>query len=73
MTPHAEAAPLLCVSKVREEAPPDKHVDAYLVHVQAEAIQETDAYRKVSIAIVDRETGERGEGCIFWRPAVYGE
>lgn len=66
-------APLLCVTKVREEAPPDRYLDAYLVHVEADGICETDAYRKIDVAIVDRETGERGEGTVFWQHAVYNE
>jgi hypothetical protein len=66
-------APLLCVSKVREEAPPDQYSDAYLAHVEAEGIQETDAYRKINVAIVDRETGERGEGSVFWRHTLHQE
>jgi len=70
-TIEGEPAPLLCVSKVREEAPPDRYLDAYLVHVQAEGIRATDAYRKIGVAIADRETGERGEGSVFWRHTLY--
>jgi hypothetical protein len=64
-------APLLCVNKVREEAPPSNYMDAYLVHVQANGMRETDAYRKIDVAIVDRETHERGEGTVFWRHTLY--
>ena len=71
VTIDGEPAPLLCVNKVREQAPPNHYMDAYLVHVQGEGIQETDAYRKVNIAIIDRETGERGEGSVFWRHTLY--
>ena len=73
VTVDGEPALLLCVNKVREEAPPDKYLDAYLVHVRAEGILETDAYRKINVAIVDRETGERGEGSVFWRYTIYEE
>jgi hypothetical protein len=64
-------APLLCVNKVREEAPPNNYMDAYLVHVQADGIYATDAYRKIDVTIVDRETDERGEGTVFWRHTLY--
>jgi hypothetical protein len=67
-----EAAPLLCVNKVREQTPPD-YMDAYLVHVQADGILETDAYRKINVAIVDRETQEKGEASVFWRHTLYEE
>ena len=62
---------LLCVSKVREEAQPNHHMDAYLAHVEVPGYNETDAYRKINVAIVDRETGERGEGSVFWQHTLY--
>jgi hypothetical protein len=72
VTIDGEAAPLLCVNKVREQTPPH-YMDAYLVHVQADGILETDAYRKISIAVVDRETQEKGEASVFWRYTLYEE
>jgi hypothetical protein len=68
-----EPAPLLCVNKVREQAPPNRYMGAYLVHVQADRILETDAYRKINVAIVDNETQEKGEASVFWRYTLYEE
>jgi len=65
-----EPAPLLSVNKVREQTPPD-YMDAYLVHVQADGILATDAYRKIGVAVVDRETQEKGEASVFWRYTLY--
>lgn len=70
VTIDGEAAPLLCVNKVREQTPPD-YMGAYLVHVQAEGVLETDVYRKIAVAIVDRDTQEKGEACVFWRHMLY--
>lgn len=66
-------APLLCINKVREEAPPDHFMGAYLIHIQADGTLETDAYRKINVAIVDRQTQERGEGSVFWGHTRYEE
>ncbi len=72
VTIDGEAVPLLGVNKVREETPPH-YMDAYLIQVRAEGVLETDAYRKIGVAIVDRETREKGEGSVFRRPARYEE
>ncbi len=48
-------------------------MDAYLAHVQADRMWKTDGYLKIDVAIVDRETQEKGEGSVFWRPPRYEE
>jgi len=68
-----QPAPLLCVNKVREQTSPDQYMDAYLVHVGADGILETDVYRKISVAVTDKETQERGEASLFWRHTRYRE
>ena len=73
ITIDGEPAPLLCINKVREQIQTDRYMDAYLVHVQAGGYGETDAYRKISVAIVDTETQEKGEGSVFWRHTLYEE
>lgn len=62
---------LLCINKVREQVSPNRYMDAYLVHIQADGVLETDRYRKINVAIVDRTTQERGEGSVFWRHTLY--
>jgi hypothetical protein len=71
VTIDGKSVPLLCVNKVREQVQSNHYMDAYLVHVQADGILETDAYRKIGVAIVDRETQEKGEASVFWRYTLY--
>jgi hypothetical protein len=73
VTIDGKPVPVLGVNKVREQVPSEQYMEAYLVQVQADGIDETDAYRKITVAITDRETGEQGEGSVFWRNTRYEE
>jgi hypothetical protein len=73
VTIDGQPAPVLGVSKVREQTSSEQYMEAYLVQVKAEGIYDTDAYRKITLAITDRETAEKGEGSVFWRNTLYVE
>ena len=73
VTVDGEQASLLGVNRVREHFSNGSYMDAYLVHVQAKGILETDAYRKINVAIADDKTCEKGEGSVFWKHTLYRE
>lgn len=55
------------ISKVRESIGNDQFMYSYLVQIDLNSKLNIHDYNKIHISILDEETGERGEGSIFWK------
>ncbi len=64
-----EKVPVLVVNKVREAAGPDQTLFGYLIQVPLPLKTPTADYFPITITLTDRATGEKGEGCLFFRSA----
>ena len=60
---------ILQMNKVREAGGPNQYLFGYLIQVTLpERKPSTDDF-PITITLTDRATGEKGEGCLFFRPA----
>jgi len=59
---------VLQVDKVREAGGPNQYLFAYLIQVGLPEKKPAAEYFPITITIIDRTTGEKGEGCLFFRP-----
>jgi hypothetical protein len=59
---------VLLVDKVRESGGPNQYLFAYLIQVELPEKKPVNEYFPITITIVDRATGEKGEGCLFFKP-----
>lgn len=50
---------------------PRRSILAYLIqsvlHIKPSGIKEGSGYLRIDLALRDKQTGERGEGCLFWK------
>ncbi len=60
---------VLQINKVREAAGPNQCLFGYLIQVPLPEKMPMTEYFPINIALTDRVTGEKGEGCLFFRPA----
>ena len=60
---------VLQVNKVRESGGPSQYLFAYLIQVGLPAKEPAMEHFPITITIIDRATGEKGEGCLFFKPA----
>jgi hypothetical protein len=60
---------VLQVNRVREASGLNQHLFGYLVQVPLPDKKPTAEYFPITITLTDRATGEKGEGCLFFRPA----
>jgi hypothetical protein len=60
---------VLQVNKVREAAGPNQYLFGYLIQVPLPEKKPVTEYFPITITLTDRSTGEKGEGCLFFRPA----
>ena len=60
---------VLQVIKVREASGPGQYLFGYLIQVPLPERKPTTEYFPITITLTDRATGEKGEGCLFFRPA----
>jgi len=68
-----QTANILAINKVTEKAVESPiQISGYLVQVSVPEMESQKEYIKIHITVADRETGERGEGCLFWaKPAAF--
>jgi len=72
VTLDAEPLTVLRVNQIIEHGDSDdSYLHAYLVQVAGKEHPVKDTVRKVHVAVIDRETGEQGEGSFFWRPTIH--
>ena len=57
------------VDRVREASGPNQYLFAYVIQVGPPEKKRATEYVPIMITIIDRATGEKGEGCLFFRPA----
>jgi hypothetical protein len=60
---------VLQVNRVREASGPDQYLFGYLVQVPLPEMKPVADYFPITVTVIDKETGERGEGCLFFHPA----
>jgi len=60
---------VLQVNKVREAAGPNQYLFGYLIQVPLPEKKPVTEYFPITITLTDQATGEKGEGCLFFRPA----
>jgi hypothetical protein len=60
---------VLQLNRVREAAGPNQYLFGYVLQVGLPDKKPAWEYIPITITIIDRATGEKGEGCIFFRPA----
>lgn len=60
---------ILQLNKVREASGPDQFLIGYVVQVPLPPKEPSTDYFPITITLTDRATGEKGEGCLFFRPA----
>jgi hypothetical protein len=60
---------LLEVNKVREAAGPGQYMFGYLIQTDLPEKPAAGDHIIITITIRDSETGEKGEGCLFFKPA----
>jgi hypothetical protein len=59
---------ILQLNGVREASGPDQSLMGYLIQVSPPSKKPATEYFPITISLTDRATGERGEGCLFFRP-----
>lgn len=59
----------LQVNKVREGAGSNQYLFGYLIQVPLPEKEPATEYFPITVTLTDRVTGEKGEGCLFFRPA----
>ena len=60
---------VLQVNKVREASSPSQYLFGYLIQVPLPEKSPVAEYFPITIALIDRATGEKGEGCLYFHPA----
>jgi hypothetical protein len=60
---------ILQLNKVREASGPDQSLIGYVIQVPLPPKEPVTEYFPITITLTDRATGEKGEGCLFFRPA----
>lgn len=55
------------INVVKEAVSEDRYMHAYLLHIGLDEAISIHRYNKIDICIFDRDTGEKGEGSVFWR------
>jgi hypothetical protein len=69
VTVDGQAVAILQLNKVREASGPDQSLIGYVVQVPLPQKETGTEYFPITITLTDRATGEKGEGCLFFRPA----
>jgi len=60
---------VLQMDKVREASGPSQYLFGYLIQVPLPEKKPATEYFPITISLTDKATGEKGEGCLFFRPA----
>lgn len=60
---------VLQMDKVREASGPNQYLFGYLIQVPLAEKKPATEYFPITISLTDKATGEKGEGCLFFRPA----
>lgn len=60
---------VLQMDRVREASGPNQYLFGYLIQVPLPEKKPAPEYFPITITLTDKATGERGEGCLFFRPA----
>jgi len=68
VTIDGEAVGILKVNKVLEAAGPTQDMIGYVVQTELPKGKTPGGHRVITVVITDRETGEKGEGCLFLDP-----
>ncbi len=61
-----EQVNILEINKIKEFAGNDQSIFAYLIQSELPADWKKAEYLYISLALIDSETNERGEGCLFY-------
>jgi hypothetical protein len=61
---------ILEVNRVREASGRNQYMYGYLIQVALPGKKKDDAYSVITITLSDPETGEKGEGCLFFTARV---
>lgn len=67
VTIDGQAVGILTVSKVKEAAGPAQDLVGYVIQTELPAKKPEGEYSVITITLTDAETGEMGEGCLFYR------
>jgi len=67
VTIDGQAVKILEVNKVREAAGPDQDMIGYVIQTDLPAKEAEGNYSLITIAVKDPETGDAGEGAVFYR------
>ncbi len=62
---------ILALNKVEEAAGEDQVIFGYLIQTSLPEQWSNLDYSRVCIVVEDSETGEKGEGCLFWEKPKY--
>ena len=69
VTIDGEAAGILKINRVLEAAGPAQDLFGYLIQTELPKQKAGAGYRVITVTITDRETGEKGEACLFLEPS----
>ncbi|MEW8957132.1 hypothetical protein [Clostridium sp.] len=64
---NGERSEVYVVNRILEYVGENSYMTGYLIHVSLNKEVNKFTYNKIDVAIVDRETDERGEGSVFWK------
>ena len=62
---NGERSEVYVVNRILEYVGENSYMDSYLIYVSLNKEVNKFTYNKINVAIVDRETDERGEGSVF--------
>jgi hypothetical protein len=68
VTIDGEAVAILKINRVLEASGPAQDMIAYVVQTEMPKGKMPAGHRVITVTITDRETGEKGEGCLFLDP-----
>jgi hypothetical protein len=67
VTVDGEVVKVLGVNKVREAAGPNQDMFGYVIQADLPGKKTAEEYSVITITLTDSETGEMGEGCLFFK------
>jgi len=62
---------VLEINRVREAIGEDQSMHAYVIQTSLPKQQTDLDYSRINIVLRDKETGEKGESCLFWKEPSY--
>lgn len=64
-----QAVKVLQVNKVREASGPNQYLFGYVIQVPLPEKKFVGDYFPITVTVTDKANGDKGEGCLFFRPA----